>query len=125
MVFKSIERIKKEIPEIIHVAMFYDNGIIFNTTFTEKTNIPKVGENLADMLEDFRELYELLNFEHRIYKKIILETEDISTIIIKLGEESNIALFFKETSIQEINIGSIQRYLNKIEELIDMDKKEL
>ncbi len=125
MVFKSIERIKKAIPEIVHVAMFYNNGTIFNTTFEQEINIPKVGENLARMLDRFRRLYELLNFEHKDYKKVILETEDVFTIVLKLGEESNIALFFKAGDVKDINISSIQRYLKRIEELIDMDKKEL
>ena len=125
MVFKSIERIKNAIPEIIHVAMFYNNGIIFDTTFEQEINIPKLGENLAKILDNFRDLYELLNFESKEYKKVIIETEDISIIILKLGEESNIALFFKVEDIKEIKISSIQRYLKRIEELIDMDKKEL
>lgn len=125
MVFKSIERIKSAIPEIIHVAMFYNNGIIFDSTFAKDINVPKLGENLAHILDHFRDLYEILSFEKRTYKKVILETEDVSIIILKLGEDSNIALFFKSENVKEVNISSIQRYLKKIEELIDMDKTEL
>ncbi len=125
MVFKSIERIKVALPEITDIIMFYNNGIIFQTTFKQEINIPKLGEHMAESLNQLRKVYEICNFESKDYIKLIFETEDISVIILKLGEDSNIALFFKNEDSKELKIRSIQRYLTKIEELIDMDAKEL
>lgn len=125
MVFKSIEKIKEAIPDILHIAMFYNNGTIFETTFSQDINIPKLGENFAEILEHFRKLYELLNFDYTKYEKVIFETEVISIFIIKLGEESNIALFFKREDPRDINLKPIRKYLDRIQELIDMSKEEL
>ena len=105
--------------------MFYNNGIIFQTTFTSEINIPKLGEHFAESLNQLRKVYEVCNFELNDYSKLIFETEKISVIVLKLGEDSNIALFFKNEDSKELKIKAIQRYLNKIEELIDVDVKEL
>ncbi len=105
--------------------MFYNNGTIFETTFSQDINIPKLGENFAEILERFRKLYELLNFELIRYEKLIFETENISIFIIKLGEESNIALFFQKEEPTDINLKPIRKHLDRIQELIDMDKEEL
>jgi len=59
------------------------------------------------------------------YKKLIFETEDMSVIILKLGEESNIALFFEREQDKELRLHAIRRYISNIESLIDMDEKEL
>ncbi len=126
MVFKSIERIKNALPEIVHIVMFYNNGIVFQTTFShDEINIPKLGEHISELLNQIRAVYNICNIEIQDYNKLIFETENISTIILKLGEDSNIALFFKNEDTKELKIKSIQRYLNRIEELIDMDAKEL
>jgi hypothetical protein len=125
MVFKSIEKIKEAIPDILHIAMFYNNGTIFETTFSQDINIPKLGENFAEILEHFRKLYELLHFDYTNYEKVIFETETISIFIIKLGEESNIALFFKREDPVDISLKPIRKYLDRIQELIDMSKEEL
>ncbi|MFO7794714.1 MAG: hypothetical protein ACQERB_00730 [Promethearchaeati archaeon] len=125
MVFKSIEKIKTALPEVIHIVMFYNNGIIFQTTFEQSINIPKLGENLAQIIGNFNQIYDLTNQESKKYEKIIFETESVSIIILKLGEDSNIALFFKGEESKELKLHAIKRYLTKIEELIDMDKKEL
>lgn len=123
MVFKNILRIKAALPEVKHVAMFYNNGTIFQTTFEQETNIPKLGENLAGVLNHVRKLYEICTFNFEVYKKIIFETDDMSIIILKLGEDSNIALFFKKE--EELKLTAIKRYMTRIEELIDMDEREL
>jgi hypothetical protein len=70
-------------------------------------------------------LYELLRFDYFKYEKLIFETETISIFIIKLGEESNIALFFKLEEPRDINLKPIRKYLDRIQELIDMSKEEL
>jgi len=125
MVFKNISRIQAALPEVIHVVMFYNNGTIFQTTFEQGINIPKLGDSLAKMLKNIRNVYQISNFTPNDYKKIIFETEDISIIILKLGEESNVALFFKNVEGKDLNLTPIKRYLTRIEELIDMDKREL
>ena len=125
MVFKNINRIKSALREVKHVVMFYNNGTIFQTTFEQTINIPKLGENLAETLNHIRSLYELCNYKMEPYKKLIFETEDISVIILKLGEDSNIALFFEREEDKELRIHAIRRYISNIESLIDMDEKEL
>jgi len=125
MVFKNILRIKAALPEVKHVAMFYNNGTIFQTTFEQEINIPKLGENLAEILNHTRKLYEICNYSFEDYKKIIFESDDISIIILKLGEDSNLALFFKKEEEKELKLTAIKRYIIRIEELIDMDEREL
>lgn len=125
MVFKNILRIKAALPEVKHVAMFYNNGTIFQTTFEQEINIPKLGENLAEMLNHTRKLYEICDYNFEDYKKIIFETNDMSIIILKLGEDSNIALFFRKEEEKELKLTAIKRYITRIEELVDMDEREL
>ncbi|MFX0021813.1 MAG: hypothetical protein ACFE9S_05770 [Candidatus Hermodarchaeota archaeon] len=125
MVFKNIQRIQAALPEVKHIAMFYNNGIIFQTTFDQEINIPKLGENLAEILNHARKLYEVSHYNFENYKKIIFETYDMSIIILKLGEDSNIALFFKKEEEKELKLTAIKRYITRIEELIDMDEREL
>jgi len=125
MVFKNIKRIQTALPEVLHIVMFYNNGIIFQTTFKQDINIPKLGENIAKMLSHVQKLYEICNFDLVDYKKLIFETENISLIIIKLGENSNLGLFFKKEEDKDLKLNAIRRYLSSIEELIDMDKAEL
>ena len=125
MVFKNVQRIKAALPEVKHVVMFYNNGTIFQTTFEQDINIPKLGENLAGVLNHIRKLYEICNFNFEDYKKIIFETDEMSIIILKLGEDSNIALFFKKEEEKELKLTAIRRYMTRIEELIDMDEGEL
>ena len=125
MVFKNIARIKTALPEVLHIVMFYNNGTVFQTTFEQDINIPKLGENLTELLNHIKNVYEICNFKLDDYKKLIFETEDISVIILKLGEESNIALFFKKEEVTDIKLSSIRRYLTRIEELIDMSEKEI
>jgi hydrogenase maturation factor len=59
------------------------------------------------------------------YKKLIFETDDISISVLKLGEDSNLALFFKKEKGEDLKLQSIRRYIHRIENLIDMDKIEL
>ena len=125
MVFKNILRIKAALPEVKHVVMFYNNGTIFQTTFEQEINIPKLGENLAEILNHIRKFYDISNYNFDNYKKIILETNDMSIIILKLGEDSNIALFFRKEEEKELKLTAIKRYITRIEELIDMDERDL
>ncbi|MFX0059742.1 MAG: hypothetical protein ACFE85_08400 [Candidatus Hodarchaeota archaeon] len=125
MVFKNISRIKSALPEVVHIVMFYNNGTVFQTTFEQEINVPKLGENVAEVLNHIKRVYEFCNYSFESYKKIIFETDNISVIILKLGEDSNIALFFKKEEEKDLKLSSIRRYITRIEELIDMDEKEL
>jgi predicted regulator of Ras-like GTPase activity (Roadblock/LC7/MglB family) len=123
----NIERIKKALPEVEHVVMFYNDGMVFQTTFDHQINIPKLGENLSSILAHARSMYGICNYESESYRKLVYETDDVSVIILKLGEDSNLALFFRQIIEEEgeLPISSIKRYIEKIEELLDVDRLEL
>ena len=125
MVLNSVKRIKEVLPEVIHVVMFYNNGTVFQCTFDQQYNIPKLGEHLAETLRQVFEVYKACNFDYSEYKKLIFETDKISVIILKLGEESNIALFFEKEMDIDQKLKSIRKYVKRIEELIDMDQSEI
>jgi len=125
MVFKNIQRIKRAMPEVLHIVMYYNNGTVYQTTFESSMNIPKIGENLAESIAHIKILYELCNFTYKEYNKLIFETDEISMIILKLGEDSNIALFFKKEDDTDLKLTTIKRYLSRIESLIDMNEKEI
>ncbi|MBY9017623.1 MAG: hypothetical protein KGD66_02215 [Candidatus Lokiarchaeota archaeon] len=125
MVFKNIQRIKKAMPEVLHIVMYYNNGTVYQTSFDSNMNIPKIGENLAESIAHIKILYDLCNFTYKEFTKLIFETDEISTIILKLGEDSNIALFFKKEDDTDLKLTAIKRYLSRIESLVDMDEKEL
>jgi len=125
MVWKNIKRIKAALPEVIHITMFYNDGTVFDTTFEQNINIPKLGEYLSELLNQMRNIYKTCSYSLEKYSKLIIETDDISIIILKLGEESNIALFFKKEKEEALNLKPIKRYITKIEELIDADKFDL
>ena len=105
--------------------MFYDNGTIFQTTFEKDVNIPKLGENLAELIHHVKIVYDISQVKMENYKKLIFETEDTSIIILKLGEESNIALFFKREEDIDLKLSLIKRYIARIETLIDMSEEEI
>lgn len=126
MVLRSIERIKIALPEVEHIVMFYNDGTVFKTTFDrEKSdiNIPKLGENMAEILEHIRALYEICEYSLTAYRKLVFETEDVNLVLLKVGEDTNIAFFFKKD--RKIRIRTIRRYIKKIEDLIDVDRIEL
>ncbi len=120
-----MEKIKSALPEVLQIVMFYNNGTVFQTTFDQSKNIPKLGENLAESLAHARKLFEFCQIDTGAYKKLVYETKEITLIILKLGENSNIALFLKNLKEEDLNYQSIRRYLYRIERLIDMDKIDL
>jgi len=125
MVLNSVKRIKEVLPEVEHIVMFYNNGMVFQCTFDQHYNVPKLGEHLAEAVNQFYRIYETCGFDFSDYKKLIFETDKISMIIFKLGEDSNIALFFKKEIDIDQKLKSIRRYIKKIEKLIDMDLSEV
>ena len=125
MVFKNLSRIKTALPEVLHIVMFYNNGTIFQTTFEKDINIPKLGDNLAELIHHVKLVYDISQFKMENYKKLIFETDDTSIIILKLGEDSNIALFFKREEEKDLKLSAIKRYIARIETLIDMSEEEI
>lgn len=125
MVLHDIELLMKKIPEIENIVTFYDDGTVFQTTFDKnKVNIPKLGDDLASILSLFRGLQAKNDFKE--YSKIIYDGLQVSLIIFKAGEQSNIALFFKrELSDFEIQNLHIRSYIDRIQELIDYDRNSL
>ncbi|MHA2225231.1 MAG: hypothetical protein ACXAC8_08505 [Candidatus Hodarchaeales archaeon] len=124
MIEQTIERIKRTLPEVEHVVMFYNDGTVFHTTFEHKVNIPKLGENISETLTSLKKIYLICNFDLESYNKLVFETNDVNVIILKLGENSNLALFFRKRR-GELRIRSIRRYIEKAEELLDVDREEL
>ena len=126
MIEKTIERIKKTLPEVDHVVMFYNDGTVFHTTFEHTVNIPKLGENISMSLAHIQKIYETCNYDLASYNKLVFDTNDVSVIILKLGENSNLALFFKKKIRRvELKIRSIRRYIELAEDLLDVDRIEL
>jgi hypothetical protein len=125
MVLQDIESLMKHIPEIENIVTFYDDGTVFQTTFDKhQVNIPKLGSDLANILTTFRNLKAVNDFKD--FSKIIYDSVDASIIIFKVGEQSNMALFFKrELSDKEVQNLQIKHYLDRIQDLIDIDRKTL
>jgi len=125
MALRNIERLKDIFPDLLHITMFYDNGTVFKTTFEQPLNIPQIGENLTQTLKRIKTLIELCKLETTgEYTKLIYETENLVIIILKLGEQSNLALFFRKGE-SELEMGVIKKYIYEIEKLMDIDKVEL
>ena len=125
MVLKSISKIQAKLPGLLHVVMFYSNGIVFNSTFDQTQNIPGIGEKLADIMTQFGELIRLHDNQAKPFKKILYETEKYLIVILKLGEDSYIALLLDNQITNEFKIEPIQNYLAKLEEIVDMDQSEI
>ena len=129
MVQKTIERIRRALPEVEHIVMFYNDGTVYQTTFEqfeESVNIPKLGADLSEILSKIIELYAICNYSYKGYNQLLFDTDDIDVLILKLGENSNLALFFRKTSEEgEIRIKAIQKYITKIEKLIDIGQMNL
>lgn len=125
MVLHDINKLMKNIPEIENVVTFYDDGTVFQTTFDKNIiNIPKLGNDLATIISLFKNLKAKNDFKE--FVKIIYDGSQVSLIIFKAGEQSNIALFFKrELSDKELQNLHIRSYIDRIQNLIDIDQKGL
>ncbi|UCG03893.1 MAG: hypothetical protein JSW11_07885 [Candidatus Heimdallarchaeota archaeon] len=125
MIEETIERIKNKLPEVEQIIMFYNDGTVFHSTF-EKINIPKLGENISETLANMRRIYEICNYTLEDYTRLVFDTDGINVVILKLGENSNVALFFRKIRRKgELRIHTIRRYLAKVEDLLDIDQDEL
>ncbi|MHA1784852.1 MAG: coiled-coil domain-containing protein [Candidatus Helarchaeota archaeon] len=125
MVLKSIKKIKESLPDLKHIIMFYNDGTVYQSTLNQSINIPKLGENLSEVLAHFNKLFNICKFESEPYRKIIYETKNIIIALLKVGENSNLALILERSQDKDIKFQSIRRFIHRIERLIDMDKLEL
>lgn len=123
MALKNIERLKAAIPEIFHIVMFYDDGTIFQTTF-QQVNVPQIGENLAESIKHIAKLFEICKIENEPYTRLIYETKTNIILVIKVGEQSNLALFFKKGT-EEPQISAIKNFISRIQAVMDTDRIEL
>lgn len=125
MVLRDIDKLMKSIPEIENIVTFYDDGTVFQTSFDKnKINIPKLGDDLATILTTFKNLQAKNDFKE--FVKIIYDGANVSLIIFKLGEQSNIALFFKrEMTDKELQNLQIRDYIDRIQQLLDIDQQAL
>ncbi len=105
--------------------MFYNNGVVFESTFAQEINIPKVGENLAEAIKHWEQLFSLCRFPATGFQKVIYETDEIVVIVIKIGEESNLALFFEGGKDISFKRGLIKEYLDQLENWMDMNAADL
>ncbi len=121
-VHRTVERIKAKFPGLRHLVMFYNDGIVFQTDFSEEKDIPAIGENLSKLLDFARNVIQTEEENLKKYKKLIFETEEIILMIIQIGEESNLALFLANDPALDLRISPIREYLEKLEELIDLEK---
>ncbi len=106
--------------------MFYNNGTVFHTTCDKIINIPKLGENISETLAYIQKIFENSNYDLVEYNKLIFDTDNISLIILKLGGNSNLSLFFKKKIRNvELKILSIHRDIEIAEDILDVDRTEL
>ena len=82
MIEDTIERIKKRLPEVEQIVMFYNDGTVFHTTF-EEINIPKLGENISETLAHMRRLYEICNYKWEEYNRLVFDTKDEARVVAK------------------------------------------
>ena len=126
MVLKDIEKIKEKMPGIKEIVLFYNNGLIFSSTFSpEIVNIPELGRDLSQLVNGFGEILKLTKLSDAPFQKLIYETSHVVIIIIALGEDSNLALFLEGGQRSDFNIESIRTYLEQLKELVDREQGEL
>jgi hypothetical protein len=118
MLSKIFEEIKSEFPEIFHFIVVYEEGVVLHTSYKEPYNIPSIGENLAKAVINLRKLMIECKLRTALYQRLIFENKDYLVVVFPLGESSHLAFFVKNTG-RDITIGSIEKYLKKIRELID------
>jgi hypothetical protein len=125
-----VKRIKEKIDLLENVVTFYNDGMVYFSNFPQEINIPNLGSKFAMILRDLNAIQIIsgkqpnVEFEYD-YKRVIYEIKDYIVMIIKLGQDSNIALFFKSENTKKINISCIQEELGIIEKLIDTTEEEL
>ncbi|MHA1227818.1 MAG: hypothetical protein ACTSPV_13810 [Candidatus Hodarchaeales archaeon] len=126
MIKDVIERVMKSLPEVENIIVFNSFGTVLQTTFDKSLNIPKIGKNISKILDNILALYKSCKYDYSQFNRILFDTEGISILILKLGEDTYLAFFFKKILEEdEPQIDSVKRYLKQIEELLDVSNLEL
>ncbi|MHA1974348.1 MAG: hypothetical protein ACTSW1_15215, partial [Candidatus Hodarchaeales archaeon] len=126
MIKETIERVMKCLPEVENIVVFNKFGTVLQTTFDKSLNIPKIGKNISKILDNILALYDTCNYDYSKFNRILFDTDGISILILKLGEDTYLAFFFRKIlEKDEPQIDSVQRYLKQIEELLDVSSLEL
>ena len=127
-----VEDIKKQIPSVKTVLAFYNDGTVFYSGFKKEAipSVPDLGDACAKIIENFKNIYDMIKSGRQdlgdySYKQITFSSNGLGIMIIHLGEESNIALFFDKLSINKVNLGCIETDLSQIEDIMDTTDSEL
>ena len=120
-----MEKIKAKLPGVMEIIMFYNDGTIFQTTLPPNCNIPEFGNDLCQTLVSLAHVLGLYDKKTNQYRKLFYETDKYLLVIIKLGEDSNLALILDNTLQGEFQIAPIQQYIQRLQDLLDMDREEI
>ena len=132
MISHNIEQIKQLLPEVEEVMIFYDDGLVYQSSFDQSaTNIPQCGKELSNILTNIKNLYELVDFKIKGMPTLIFETEGMDMIITKIGERTNLVLFFREIiedptlKMEKLASPSVKKQFRALRRLLDIGCIEL
>ena len=126
-----VEKMKEKLPELEDVVTFYNDGMVYYSSFPDQINTPILGKTLSNLIQNTMSVNELLLEFHDAdhiqdkLRKIFFEIGGKTVLVLKLGEDSNIALFLAHKRIREIEIKCIKDDLALLEDMIDTTKDEL
>ncbi|SRR6056297_596614 len=130
---RLFKKIKDELPHLENAVTFYNDGTVYFSSFPRgenEVNTPHLGIKLAEVIKSLHSIQLICEAvpkteEQYKYKRIMYETQQYLIIIIDLGQDSNIALFFKHVKGEDVNISCIKEELDILEDLIDTTEEEL
>lgn len=121
MAIEKIQAIHNMLPGVQSVSLFYDNGIIYQTTINHELDIPVIGKNLAHFVQEMQLLAENCKDPEDKYQKMTIDTEKSVYIILRLGEQSNMALKFIKAEYQKNSLGKIEEIIEKLKNVVDLN----
>lgn len=124
MAFEKFSIYKEKFAHATNFMLVHQDGTVIQTDFQPPINIPKVGDNIVDMVKHFRTFMDLCKYEGELYQKQVLETANMIVIFVRLDEVNHLGLFFKKDQIQVDKIHFLEQTLRTIEEIEKM-KTEL
>jgi predicted regulator of Ras-like GTPase activity (Roadblock/LC7/MglB family) len=124
MIRKIIEELRNHIAGIDNYVVFYNSGIVFRTDFSESVNVPQLGNTLAQIITDMIQLITTCAMNAGIYERLIFETGACKIFFFQLGEESHLALFTSDATLN-LQISHLKHYLDQMKEIVDVSSKEL
>lgn len=125
MVLRSMEKIKAKLSGVLEIVMFYNDGTVFQTTLPPNFNIPELGNDFSKTLANLVHALGMYDVGITQYRKLFYETDKYLLVIIKLGEDSNLGLLLDNTLQGEFQMAPIQQYIQRLQELLDMDREEI